>query len=109
MSTFVLRPLPVVRFAALLILPPPRVGLENSAPRIKSDFKPQHDDIIQSQKQKLLRKERRIKRIITVIVGYAVMAWMVYLITVTARSAPKIWDPYEILGISRVRLPLLFK
>ncbi|KAF3898246.1 Translocation complex component [Trichophyton interdigitale] len=79
----------------------PVKGLENSAPRIKSDFKPQHDDIIQSQKQKLLRKERRIKRIITVIVGYAVMAWMVYLITVTARSAPKIWDPYEILGISR--------
>ncbi|KAK2864943.1 hypothetical protein FQN49_004064 [Arthroderma sp. PD_2] len=79
----------------------PVKGLENSAPRIKSDFKPQNDDIIQSQKQKLLRKERRIKRIITVIVGYAVMAWMVYLIMVTARSAPKIWDPYEILGISR--------
>ncbi|KAM5470738.1 secretory subunit [Microsporum audouinii] len=79
----------------------PVKGLENSAPRIKSDFKPQHDDIIQNQKQKLLRKERRIKRIITVIVGYAVMAWMVYLIIVTARSVPKIWDPYEILGISR--------
>ncbi|KAF3481265.1 translocation complex component [Arthroderma uncinatum] len=79
----------------------PVKGLENSAPRIKSDFKPQNDDIIQSQKQKLLRKERRIKRIITVIIGYAVMTWMVYLIMVTARSAPKIWDPYEILGISR--------
>jgi translocation protein SEC63 len=31
------------------------------------------------------------------------MAWMIYLIAVTARSSPKIWDPYDILGISRVR------
>lgn len=44
-----------------------------------------------------------MKRIITVIIGYAVMAWMIYLITVTARSTPKIWDPYDILGVSRVR------
>lgn len=44
-----------------------------------------------------------MKRIITVVLGYAVMAWMVYLIIVTARSTPKIWDPYDILGISRVR------
>lgn len=29
------------------------------------------------------------------------MAFMVYLILVTARSQPKIWDPYEILGLSR--------
>ncbi|PGH30795.1 translocation protein SEC63 [[Emmonsia] crescens] len=79
----------------------PSKDLENTAPRIKSDFRPQHGDIIQKQKQKLLRKERRLKRIFTVLVGYAVMAWMVYLIIVTARSIPKIWDPYEILGISR--------
>lgn len=30
------------------------------------------------------------------------MAWMIYLITVTARTTPKVWDPYEILGISTV-------
>ncbi|KAK2805936.1 secretory subunit [Onygenales sp. PD_10] len=79
----------------------PTQGLENTAPRIKSDFRPQHGDLIQKQKQKLLRKERRLKRIFTVVIGYAVMAWMVYLIVVTARSIPKIWDPYDILGISR--------
>ncbi|KAJ9218301.1 hypothetical protein DTO166G4_167 [Paecilomyces variotii] len=79
----------------------PSKGLENTAPRIKSDFKPQHDDLIQGLKRKRLRKERRIKRITTVLVGYAVMAWMIYLIIVTARTGPKIWDPYEILGISR--------
>jgi translocation protein SEC63 len=77
--------------------------LENTAPRITSDFKPEHADLVEAQKRKRLRKERRIKRIITVIVGYVVMAWMVYLILVTARTVAKLYDPYEILGVSRVR------
>ncbi|KAJ5624978.1 hypothetical protein N7510_001287 [Penicillium lagena] len=79
----------------------PSKELENTAPRIKSDFKPQHGDLIEAQKRKRLRKERRIKRIVTVILGYLVMAWMVYLILVTARTTPKLYDPYEILGIAR--------
>ncbi|OOF95440.1 hypothetical protein ASPCADRAFT_207920 [Aspergillus carbonarius ITEM 5010] len=79
----------------------PSKGLENTAPRIKSEFKPEHAELIEAQKRKRLRKERRIKRIVTVIVGYAVMAWMVYLIIVTARITPKVWDPYDILGVSR--------
>ncbi|KAL4895684.1 Sec63 Brl domain-containing protein [Aspergillus ambiguus] len=79
----------------------PSKELENTAPRIRSDFKPADGELIEAQKRKRLRKERRIKRIITVIVGYAVMAWMVYLIIVTARTTPKVWDPYDILGISR--------
>jgi preprotein translocase subunit Sec63 len=77
--------------------------LENTAPRIKSDFKPEHADLVEAEKRKRLRKERRIKRIVTVIVGYLVMAWMVYLILVTARTVTKLYDPYEILGVSRVR------
>lgn len=78
--------------------------LENTAPRIKSEYKPKDADLVDAQKRKRLRKERRIKRIITVILGYAVMAWMIYLIAVTARATPKIWDPYDILGVSRVSL-----
>jgi translocation protein SEC63 len=39
---------------------------------------------------------------IAVIVGYLLMGYMVYLIAVTAKAIPKIWDPYDILGISRV-------
>lgn len=31
-----------------------------------------------------------------------VIAGMIYLIIVTARTVPKIWDPYEVLGVSRV-------
>lgn len=76
--------------------------LENTAPRIKSDFKPEHADLVEAQKRKRLRKERRIKRIITVILGYVVMTWMVYLILVTARTVTKSYDPYDILGVSRV-------
>jgi translocation protein SEC63 len=76
--------------------------LENTAPRIKSDFKPEHADLVDAQKRKRLRKERRIKRIITVILGYVVMAWMIYLIMVTSRTTTKAYDPYDILGVARV-------
>lgn len=77
--------------------------LENTAPRVQSDFKPKHEDLIQGQKRKQRRRERRLKRIIAVLVGYLVMGWMIYLIMVTAKTIPKIWDPYDILGLSRVR------
>ncbi|EPS25598.1 hypothetical protein PDE_00532 [Penicillium oxalicum 114-2] len=79
----------------------PNKDLENTAPRIKSDFKPEHADLVEAQKRKRLRKERRVKRIITVIAGYVIMAWMAYLILVTARTTPKLYDPYSILGVSR--------
>lgn len=36
------------------------------------------------------------------ILGYAMMGYMIYLIIVTQRIIPKIWDPYTILDISRV-------
>jgi len=73
-----------------------------TAPRIQSDFKPEHFDLIQVQRRKQRRRERKLKRIITVILGWAIMGLMAYLITVTARTVPKIWNPYDILGISEV-------
>lgn len=78
------------------------IELESTAPRIKSDFKPEDVDLIQGQKKKQWRRERRLKRFLAVVTGYLVMGWMVYLIMVTARTIPKIWDPYTILGVSRV-------
>jgi translocation protein SEC63 len=99
----------ILTIAALITLPltysllKPSKELENTAPRIKSEYKPVDEDLIQGQKRKQWRRERRLKRIITVIVGYATIAWMIYLIIVTARTVPQIWDPYNILGISRVR------
>ncbi|KAI4152715.1 MAG: hypothetical protein L6R39_001752 [Caloplaca ligustica] len=79
----------------------PTKELENTAPRIKSDFKPPDDNLIQGQKRKQWRRERRLKRIITVVAGYATMALMLYLIAVTKTTLPKIWDPYDILDVSR--------
>ncbi|KAK8190417.1 Sec63 Brl domain-containing protein [Phyllosticta capitalensis] len=75
--------------------------LENTAPRIKSDYAPENADLIDAQRRKLWRKERRLGRIILAVGGWAVMAWMVYLMVVTARTVPKIWDPYDVLGVSR--------
>ena len=81
--------------------------IENTAPRIKSDFKPKDEDLIQAQRRAQKRKEFKTKRTIAVVLGYLIMAWMVYKIIVTKRIMPKIWDPYEILGLSRVRVEKL--
>lgn len=79
----------------------PSTKLENTAPRIQSDFKPADEEIIQTQKKRQIRSERKVKRMVLMVVGYAIIAWMLYLIAVTQRTAPKIWDPYDVLGISR--------
>ncbi|KAH7389923.1 Sec63 Brl domain-containing protein [Pyrenochaeta sp. MPI-SDFR-AT-0127] len=79
----------------------PSKELENTGTRIESDFAPEHADLIQGQRKKQKRLERRIKRGILMLGGWALNALMVYLILVTARTVPKIWDPYEVLGVSR--------
>ncbi|KAG9232553.1 Sec63 Brl domain-containing protein [Amylocarpus encephaloides] len=71
-----------------------------TAPRIKTDYRPEHADLIDTQRKAQRRKDRRLKRIITVLAGWGIMALMAYLIFVTARTIPKIWNPYDILGIS---------
>jgi translocation protein SEC63 len=73
-----------------------------TAPRIKTDFRPEHADLVDGQRKAQKRKERKLKRGITVIAGWALMAFMAYLIMVTARTIPKIWNPYDILGIQDV-------
>ena len=81
-----------------------RSELEKTGARIESDFTPEHADLIQGQRKKQKRLERRIKRGLVMVGGWALNAAMVYLILVTARTTPDIWDPYEVLGVSRVRL-----
>lgn len=80
-----------------------RLELESKAPRIESDYKPEHADLIEGQKRKQKRKEFKLKRMLFSTGGWLVMGYMVYLIIVTARSTPTIWDPYDVLGVSRVR------
>jgi translocation protein SEC63 len=68
---------------------------------------PEHADLIQGQRKKQKRLERRLKRGVLMVLGWALNAAMVYLILVTARLTPDIWDPYDVLGVSRVRVGLL--
>ncbi|KAL9639529.1 MAG: hypothetical protein Q9204_001047 [Flavoplaca sp. TL-2023a] len=97
----------ILTISALITVPltfsllKPTKELESTAPRIKSDFKPPDENLIQGQKRKQWRRERRLKRFITVVTGYATIALMMYLIAVTKTTAPKIWDPYDILEIPR--------
>ncbi|EMD94729.1 hypothetical protein COCC4DRAFT_203691 [Bipolaris maydis ATCC 48331] len=79
----------------------PSKELENTGARIESDFTPEHADLIQGQRKKQKRMERRIKRGLVMVGGWALNAAMVYLILVTARTTPDIWDPYAVLGVSR--------
>lgn len=79
----------------------PSTDLEQTASRIQSDFNPKNVDVIDAQRKRRKRQARKTKRIIAVVLGYAFMAYMVYLIIVTQRTVPKMWDPYNILGVSR--------
>ncbi|KAI4948203.1 hypothetical protein J4E91_006197 [Alternaria rosae] len=74
--------------------------LENTGSRIESDFTPEHADLIQGQRKKQKRLERRIKRGLLMVGGWALNAAMIYLISTTTRTTPDIWDPYEVLGVS---------
>lgn len=76
--------------------------IEDTAPRTDIDYRPEDADLVQTVKGRQKRRERKTKRMIVSLVGWATMAFMVYLIIVTARTVTKIWDPYEVLGVSRV-------
>ncbi|KAI1098066.1 Sec63 Brl domain-containing protein [Jackrogersella minutella] len=70
------------------------------APRLQSSYQPEHADLIQAQRAAQKRKQRKVKRAIAVVLGWAMMAGMLYLIVTTQRTVAKIWNPYDILGIS---------
>jgi hypothetical protein len=64
--------------------------------------------LVEGQKRKQRRQQRKLTRMLAALAGWLVAAWMMYLIAVSAKTASKIWDPYDILGISRVRFFPLF-
>ncbi|KAF4119270.1 translocation protein SEC63 [Geosmithia morbida] len=69
------------------------------APRIRSDFKPEDAATIDSLRNADKRRQRRVKRAIAALIGWAVMAAMAYLIIVTQQTTNQIWNPYDVLGI----------
>ncbi|RKF58135.1 Translocation protein sec63 [Erysiphe neolycopersici] len=78
----------------------PNSNIGATAPRIKTDFRPEHANLVDALKKAQRRRELKLKRICTVIIGWLTIAGMFYLITVTRSTIPKIWNPYDILGIS---------
>lgn len=79
----------------------PSKDIENTAPRPRTDHQEQDAERIDILKKKQKRRERKIKRMVFSVAGWAVIFWMIYLVLVTQRTIPKLWDPYEVLGISR--------
>lgn len=77
-----------------------------SFPRIKSDYQPQHGDLIEAQRKKNGRRDSKAWMVILVVLGWATMAYTMYLIYVTPATIRQLWNPYDILGISEVMLPL---
>ncbi|KAG0642887.1 Translocation protein sec63 [Tuber brumale] len=73
----------------------------SKTPLIKeNNYKPPGNEVIEAARRRQKRKERRLKRFTSIVIGWALFAYMAYLIAVTANADGKIWDPYEILGIS---------
>jgi len=48
------------------------------------------------------RKQRKVKRTLVALAGWGLMGFMAYLIMTTEPTVAKIWNPYDILGISEV-------
>lgn len=72
--------------------------------RIQTDYKPKHGEIVESQKAKEHnRGRRRWGLMLFVLVGWAIMVYTAYLIYyVEVPVEKRIWNPYDILGISEV-------
>jgi translocation protein SEC63 len=81
----------------------PASAVKKDIPGIKTDYKHKDAEIVESLRRAEKKQHRRVKRALVVLAGWAIMGAMVYLIIVTQRIVPQIWNPYDILGISDVR------
>ncbi|KAI7090859.1 molecular chaperone [Hortaea werneckii] len=82
-----------------LLRSPSDVAGTSKAAHIASPFNPKNADIIQTSRAKQKRKELRLKRMLIAATGWLTMAYMIYLMYVTARAQPTVWNPYDILDI----------
>jgi translocation protein SEC63 len=74
-------------------------------PRVQTDYKPKHADLVAAQRAKDRKQNRRVGLTIFVLLGWAVMAYTLYLIHyVETPAVQRTWNPYDILGISEVSL-----
>ena len=71
---------------------------------LKHSYQSSSAATVEAEKQSYQRAQRNVGLIITVLLFWAVMAYMLYLIRITPAPENKLWNPYDILGISEVRL-----
>jgi translocation protein SEC63 len=98
----------VLTITSLIVLPltytllraPSDISGSGKSAHISTPYTPEHADIIETQRAKQKRKELRLKRMLTAAAGWLVMAYMVYLMAVTARTTERPWDPWEVLDMS---------
>lgn len=87
---------------SLILLSEP--GLSKT-PLLKDNaYKPPNSDLIDGARRRQAKRERRLKRFTSIVIGWVLFAYMVYLIATAKDVEGKIWDPYDILGISTVCL-----
>jgi translocation protein SEC63 len=71
-----------------------------SLPRIQTTFQHENSDLVAAVRRQEKRKDRKIWLFLAVVAGWAVMGYMLYLIQTTEAPAHKLWNPYDILGLS---------
>ncbi|TGZ84212.1 hypothetical protein EX30DRAFT_338758 [Ascodesmis nigricans] len=82
-------------------LRPSSVPGSSKAPLINSpDYRPPKLASVEAARKRQARRERRLKRFASILIGWGVFGYMVFLIKTTETTASKIWNPYDILGIS---------
>ncbi|KAF2757157.1 hypothetical protein EJ05DRAFT_539215 [Pseudovirgaria hyperparasitica] len=97
----------ILTISALVAIPTtysvlkPSKELADTATRIEPTAKVKYQDVIEGHRKVEKRKELKTKRIWTAVLAWSMIAYMFYLIMVTARTALKIWDPYDVLGVAR--------
>ncbi|KAF8473578.1 Sec63 Brl domain-containing protein [Kalaharituber pfeilii] len=79
---------------------PSKSSRASKIPLVQTGFVPPNADLIKAARRRQAKRERRLKRFISIVLGWGLFAYMVYLIVTTTTKVSKIWDPYEILGIS---------
>jgi translocation protein SEC63 len=91
---------PVVPCAVLLADSTVELGT-SKIPLIKNSAydAPRHEKV-EAARRRQAKKERRLKRFTALVLGWGAFAYMSYLIGTTDNPELKIWDPYQILGIS---------
>lgn len=81
----------------------PEPGLSKTPLLKDSTYKPPNSDLIDGARRRQAKRERRLKRFTSIVIGWVLFVYMAYLIATTKSVVGKIWDPYDILGISTVR------